>query len=470
MTQTSKLRAPTANALAAFLVTCTCLSYSAHAQPAPEQLPPEPTTPANPEPVVEPTAAAPAADAPLSAEEQAALAGEASETDTELLTALEMPSITAYGFADFSVHSQNAASLPTAFAGESPTFFIGNLNLYLRADLTKGWKSLAEVRFTYLPNGNIQADFTRQSTVVADYATFYTPSQWGGIMIQRAWLEYTVHPLLTIRAGHWLTPLGIWNVDHGTPTIIPAIRPFVVGAGMFPEAQTGFELYGSQYFGDTTLGYHLTLSNGRGNLDEYADMDKNKGIGGRLYATFNQLGTLTIGASAYGGRATDANMALDPTITMGPPYVQKIVLQYDEFVYAFDLLWKYSGFHLQAEFIAQSYTYTDAGRPAAGLPIYPGSLMPDDSVYGGYLLLAYELPWLPLMPFVQLDLSDFGSQVYISGQLDVEDVVVGPGLNYRPVESVTLKAQYYQGHYRPPEVNARMQDLRLFRFTAAWSF
>lgn len=70
-------------------------------------------------------------------------------------------------------------------------------------------------------------------------------SALGRIQIERAWLEYSAHSLLTIRAGQGLTPVGIWNVDRGTPTIIPPSRPYVIGIGMFPTRQTGFELYGS---------------------------------------------------------------------------------------------------------------------------------------------------------------------------------------------------------------------------------
>lgn len=452
---------------------CALLPFhpGAVAQAQPQAEPEQPAPPSPQVPAAElpsngpaPAPAAPAAESgALSADELNQYSIEAGLAAPE---AAPVPSLSVYGFADFSVHAQSERSLPTELAGNSPNFFVGNLNVYLRGDLTRGWKSLAEVRFTYLPNGRITRELTRESTAASDYAEFYAPIRLGGLSIQRAWLEYTAHPLLTVRAGQWLTPIGVWNVDHGTPTIIPAVRPYIIGAGMFPQSQTGFEVYGSQFFGDTTLGYHVTLSSGRGNVSDYADMDKNKALGARAFATFNQVGTLTLGGSLYFGRSTDADIHLNAGAPM--PFAQDILSQYDEFVYAFDLLWKYSGFHLQSEFIHQSIAYTDAGRPPPGIPIYPGTLMPDDQVWGLYVLLAYELPWLPLMPFVLFDYSDLGSMPFLTGVLDMQDVY-GFGLNYRPVETVTIKGQYNQGKIHPL-AGEPAGNLRIFRLTAAWSF
>jgi hypothetical protein len=222
------------------------------AQPASES--PEP--PASDSAAPASDSAAPAKDSALDFE-AAALSADllASTQPTDFAGQLEL---SVYGFTDFTFSKSFSD-----FDFSKPSFFIGNLNLYLASDLGDNFRSLAEVRFMYLPNG--AGDFGDPTaplvdTTVADYTDFLRPKRWGGISIERAWIEYAPHPAFTLRAGHWLTPYGIWNVDHGSPVIIGVRRPYLVGESLLPQSQTGFELYGSVYIDATQIGYHLTLS------------------------------------------------------------------------------------------------------------------------------------------------------------------------------------------------------------------
>jgi hypothetical protein len=246
-----------------------------------------------------------------------------------------------------------------------------------------------------------------------------------------------VHSALTLRFGQWLTPYGIWNVDHGSPTFIPTIRPYVVGEALFPERQTGLEAYGSTYVDATQVGYHVTLSNGRGPMDAYQDLDDNKGFGGRLFVRNESLlGVLTLGVSGYYGNYTDRPAALtrfDPVEGLVPN--DEITLRYDELALAADLKWEWRGWLLQSELIGSDIVYDDATRPIdAGLGGQPPGFAADRRRLGAYALLGYRTPWLHTMPYFLFSTYDNGQVSRVTGWIG--------GLNVRPISQIVLKLEY----------------------------
>ncbi|HKU42491.1 MAG TPA: hypothetical protein VJR89_30245, partial [Polyangiales bacterium] len=347
------------------------------------------------------------------------------------------------------------------------SFFVGNVNVYLDANLGQSARSLIEVRLLFEPQNERYADGSRMG-LARDHADRERALRWGGISLERAWVEYNLHNLLTVRLGLFLTPYGIWNVDHGSPTVIPVGVPYIIGLNLMPEQQTGIELYGVQTFSGNLLGgYHLTLSNGRGPLDTFRDLDDNKAVGGRLYLEYSALGRLRIGGSAYYGRATDLTSAFDlAAIT------ETIRSQYDELVFAGDVSWRIAGLIFQAELIHSQRAYTDAGRvyvtPSgsivlqgdtavlAGFPI-------DKASWGTYGLLAYELPWLNLTPYGYIE--------FYKWRLAIRDllVVVG-GLRWMPLPSLVFKAQLTHAEDLDPAGSAPMEPYNALQFQVAWAF
>src|SRR5690349_20072027 len=79
------------------------------------------------------------------------------------------PRLNLYGFADlpfykYFLHEDNG--FRSLLYTES-AFAVGNLNLYLSSNLGSGWSSMAEVRFSYLPNGSrkvVNGDIERTET------------------------------------------------------------------------------------------------------------------------------------------------------------------------------------------------------------------------------------------------------------------------------------------------------------------
>jgi hypothetical protein len=426
--------------------------------PAAEPTPVEPTP-------AEPTLADPApADASVTAAEEEALIQELGSDAASDAYKLDI-----YGFVDFTY-----SHWITDFAFSAPynSFAVGNFNLYLASELGDGWRSLSEVRFTYLPHGNQTADatgtFTRTDTTVGDYTDLGRPMRWGGIAIQRAWLEYTAHPLLTVRGGHWLTPYGIWNVDHGSPVIIGVRRPFIVGESLFPSSQTGLELYGTHGLDELQLGYHLTLSNGRGPVDNYLDLNENKAVGGRLFGRLDSsFGTLTLGVSAYRGDYTDRTQAFAADAEGNFTAEFARTADYDELSYAADLKWEYAGFWLQSEAIVNEVAYEDGFRPQVLFVTEgPPGYTPDYQRLGVYGLTGYRFDFIGLMPFT-------GAEYYAPGGggfIMTKAAAFFLGLNARPTARVVLKVQYTYSWNPGVEDAPENSHYNAIDSQAAWSF
>lgn len=372
-----------------------------------------------------------------------------------------------YGFADFSYVFDLGDDIGT---GTPDTFYIGRLNLYADADLGKNWRSMFEVRFMYLPNGSVplSADLgtPRTDTTVQDYADIFNPVRWGGISIERAWLEKEFHPALTLRGGHFLTPYGIWNVDHGSPAIIPVRRPFCVGQGLLPQAQTGLEAYGHLGFGPAEVGYHLTLSNGRGPIDTYQDLDNNKAVGGRLYGKLDtDAGAFTLGFSGYRGRYTDSSNEF--SVVDGEfQVVENVASRYDELSLAADFKWQWEGLHLQAEAILNDRAYDEATRPTD--PAFfggPPGFVPDSRTWGAYGLVGYRTDFAALMPFAVVETWNPGELFIFSPFTSVWF-----GLNSRPIPRVVIKGVFVHIFTKDVSGLPTQEDVNILETQVAWSF
>jgi hypothetical protein len=465
------------------------------AEPAaePAAAPAAAATPAPAAPVKAQTAvpaAAPAAPAaePAAADASAAAdAGTTAAADTSAdltpaeLAALDLgggeqqaldTSLHVGGFMDFSAiavlstdHTSPSAQLAV---GDDLSFMVGSLNVYLQKDLTESLRTMAEIRFTYLPNG-----FTRDpagthlvSTSVGDYGGPAETLKWGGIEIERAYLDWSLSQWLTLRLGQFLTPYGIWNVDHGSPVVIAALRPYAVSGGFLPERQTGIEAFGRwDAFTDGTLGYHLTLSNGTGPISEYRDLDSNKAIGARVYLEYRALGVAQAGVSGYLGRDSSAALALELSPSGEIGFKKTFDSQADYQAIAFDLQWKYEGLQAQGEWVGRRALYTDEGRTpvltAGALGVPPNALAADTFDSSGYVLLGYRFAWLGVMPFATVEYEH--QTIY---GLAANNTWSQIGLNIRPISEVVVKVEYVHSLDSTPLVG----DVRLIIGQVAWVF
>lgn len=437
----------------ALVSVCSIWLQSAAALAEPEAAPPPPA--AAPEPA--------SADVQLLSEDELSALGLDSSKpalDTSLILS---------GFADFGFSTlfapENSFWRASGTAPARSTFFVGNLNIYLSKQLTETLSTMIEVRFGFLPNGSTTTGFgfgERENTTAYDYTDFGRATRWGSIIIQRVYVEWKPDALFGVRGGQFLSPFGVWNVDHGSPVLIPIRRPWSIGVGWIPERQTGLELFGrARLSAENVVGYHLTLSNGKGPISEYADLDANKAIGGRLYWEFQRWGSLRLGVSGYYGRYTDSTF--EPQISPmldGVTATEKVASQYDALTWAFDLTWDLGNLHVQSEWLYNQQAYTKRGRaPRAS---QAGTIVPSDVIsWGGYGLIGYRFSWFGVMPFVLIE-PVRGDQAY--NRADV--VAYQFGLNIRPVDMLVLKAVYEH-----VEQSSKLLDpIDLFMAQVAWAF
>ena len=376
-----------------------------------------------------------------------------------------------YGFADFT-YQRLLIPKDNIWNRTYPSvnsFAIGNFNVYLSSNLGESWRALAEVRFMYLPNGATKADDTgnavRTDTTVLDYAGFDEPVRWGGIRIARIYVEHEFNSLFKLQVGQFLTPYGIWNVDHGSPTIIGIKKPFVVANQLFPEAQVGLQLYGSHFFDPLEVGYHLTLSNGRGPV-EYQDFDENKAFGGRLYVKTDAIGSLTVGASFYRGGYYDRSakyVVLNGGTTVDQTYAT--IAKYQELSLGADVKWEYKSWLVQGEAIMNEANFDTDGRPRVTVLRPPQGFQADYLRWGAYGLVGYRLPF-EVMPYVIVQHA-FSPDSPTTPPATAYEL----GVNYRPTAAVVVKLEYTDWHFSAPgSAGLGNYPLRILASQVAWAF
>lgn len=405
-----------------------CTGASAFAQDTPATVAePSPANPEHSEPTAEDAASQPTAARDLVARvaaleaEVGALRAEKEDTETAAFLSqgdegahvVEEESLRVYGFMDFGI-DKYFFSKSNSFALLRPTptttFVFGNLNLYFDATPLEHVRTMLELRLTLAPNGEeiqfgppIGITYERIDTTAFDYSSPSSQSQLrlGGLYIERAWSEYQFSDLIKVQWGLFLNPFGIWNLDHGSPTLISLMLPTFVAAQMIPTRLLGVHVHGSTFFGSSELGYALHVTNGRTPLD--FDLSEDKGLGGRLYlAHEGDFGRLVLGASGYWGTYLDQQRQYTPT---GPSVVSLVdTVNYTEDVLGFDVALDVGDLRVRSEAVLRWVKYK-SGKSEAFLST-DGTVqyLPNRLEYAGYVMAAYRTPWR-VEPYLECEMS-----------------------------------------------------------------
>lgn len=375
-----------------------------------------------------------------------------------------------YGFLDVTFF-RNFLREPNSPAimviSDKSTFMISNVSVILQSEMTSNLSAMVELRFSFLPNGqerNFNTYIDDSTFPVLQYertetwqrSSYNTEYFWpGSVMIERAHVTWAPRDWFKVLAGRFLTPFGVWNVEHSPTVIIPVHAPYMQIRRMVPPTQLGLQLFGRFFVrDDTSLEYFVTMSNGRDGSfpTENVDLDNNKALGIGLRATLDKVTwSATVGGYGYYGKSTDIEKSIyiDTKSRSLSGKIQETCVQNEAIASAF-LLLQIQRLRLQSEGVL---TYVDMEVPRKLTPLDRFFLtgdfaadwyaLPSYTGRGLYTLLSYELPLdrvspiLKILPFVLYEYNVNDDTTPYSNQ-DFFSV----GINWRPTAAAALKVEY----------------------------
>jgi hypothetical protein len=329
-------------------------------------------------------------------------------------TVAEPALLRVYGFMDFGLDKLFFGKNDDGFALLRPTpastFVFGNLNLYFEAAPVEHLRTMVEVRFTLAPHGEeialgppLGTVYERVDTTTFDFTSPSAQAQLrlGGIFIERAWSEYAFSSLLKVQWGLFLNPFGIWNLDHGSPTLISLMLPIFIASQMIPTRLLGVHVYGSKFFDSFELGYALHVTNGRTPLD--FDLTEDKGLGARLYfANEGDYGRLVLGASGYLGTYVDQEKKINAVGTNVFDWTDTV--NYSEQLLGLDVALDIADLRVRSEAVLRWIEYEGGKSERVFTRDGTVQYLPSRLEWATYLIAAYRTPWR-LEPYLQGELS-----------------------------------------------------------------
>ncbi|MBE9503637.1 MAG: hypothetical protein IME96_05630 [Proteobacteria bacterium] len=169
--------------------------------------------------------------------------------------------------------------------GKSDGFKIHHLSLFFKKKISDKWKLFSELEYEYAPK-------------------FESGVAQGKIFVEVFTIDYNYNHYINIRAGRYLTPVGIWNVEHYPPFVSTQERPQHIRK-IFPQISDGLQFFGTVNLGKIVTDYIAFISNGSDDLvngisdSGSGDDNDNKAVGGRLKFKFPLLSTTELGISGY---------------------------------------------------------------------------------------------------------------------------------------------------------------------------
>jgi hypothetical protein len=204
------------------------------------------------------------------------------------------------GFGDINLHGDTGH-------GDTTSFSLGQLNLFITSDISEKFKFLSEIVFEGGPD-NI-------------YGVTRGPRNLMSVDVERYLLEYSYNDYLNISAGRYHTSIGYYNTayHHGTWFQTTTGRPFLFQfedrGGILPIHTVGVRATGLIPSGSLGLHYVAEVGNGRESrlpleeepVQNIVDEQNRKAFNLAMYARPDAIPGLQVGFSGYHDRLIPFN-------------------------------------------------------------------------------------------------------------------------------------------------------------------
>jgi hypothetical protein len=233
-----------------------------------------------------------------------------------------------YGFMDATVSKLTLEdkSQLYEFAQADLMYGLGRVNTYLDWLPNANTRVLIETQYlgsSFLPTSGVDRRIRTIASipgvgVVKDTTVNLPPTQgesrFTGFNLERAWGEVRFNQYLNLRVGKFITPAGIWNVDHASPVILTVKQPYqTTTLPIFPVSQVGTMALGKVFLGDHDLEYSLYLSTGS-QIDNDLENAGDLAGGGHVDLRLDLPVKAKIGVSGYSGMKRTARLSATATM------------------------------------------------------------------------------------------------------------------------------------------------------------
>ncbi|HLV86410.1 MAG TPA: hypothetical protein VKV39_05485 [Candidatus Sulfotelmatobacter sp.] len=201
------------------------------------------------------------------------------------------------GFGDVTLHGDNYH--PANGPGDTTSFTLGQLNLFVTSDISDKFRFLSEIVFEAGPD-NI-------------YGQTRGTANTFGVDVERYLLTYSYNEYFNLSAGRYHTAIGYYNTAYHhstwlqTTTGRPLLFAFEDQGGILPIHNIGVEAHGLIPSGDLGLHYVAEVGNGRESRLPIAEepvqniiTDKNhKAVNFEIFSRPTKIPGLQTGFSVY---------------------------------------------------------------------------------------------------------------------------------------------------------------------------